>query len=203
MAGLEEGVERPRGGRTGEPARVGVTPTARRPDRAPCPGRRGCGFFPGQSPGEVRYVRDADAQAPAGGAGSSALDLARRLRLQLANGELDGDRVIATAPSNAPTSPGASPSHRPRRRAAPASTASAGTSPADDLGRLRLSHTGAFALGAHTNATMLPGERLGIVVLTNGSPVGLADAVALRTAGATSVTIEAFDADGLRPLRRP
>nr|WP_019883853.1 serine hydrolase [Streptomyces purpureus] len=49
----------------------------------------------------------------------------------------------------------------------------------DDGGRLRLSHTGAFAQGAHTNVTMLPGERLGIVVLTNTAPVGVADAVAL------------------------
>ncbi|CAM5344711.1 Beta-lactamase OS=Streptomyces glaucescens OX=1907 GN=SGLAU_30955 PE=4 SV=1 [Streptomyces glaucescens] len=49
----------------------------------------------------------------------------------------------------------------------------------DDQGRLRLSHTGAFAQGAHTNVTMLPGEQLGIVVLTNTSPVGVADAVAL------------------------
>ncbi|MGW0915127.1 DUF3471 domain-containing protein [Streptomyces sp. NPDC002784] len=49
----------------------------------------------------------------------------------------------------------------------------------DDEGRLRLSHTGAFALGAHTNVTMLPGERLGIVVLTNSAPAGVADAVAL------------------------
>jgi hypothetical protein len=49
----------------------------------------------------------------------------------------------------------------------------------DDQGRLRLSHTGAFAEGAHTNVTMLPGEQLGIVVLTNTAPVGVADVVAL------------------------
>lgn len=48
----------------------------------------------------------------------------------------------------------------------------------DDAGRLRLSHSGAFALGANTNVTMVPAEQLGIVVLTNGKPVGAADAIA-------------------------
>lgn len=119
------------------------------------------------------------------------------MRLQLANGEPDGDRVIATNPLER--------IHLPRTACrpppAPASTASAGTSPDDDLGRLRLGHTGAFTLGAHTDVTMLPGEQLCIVVLTNGSPVGLADAVALKTAGTTSVAIEAFDAKGLRTFQ--
>ncbi|MFE3284157.1 DUF3471 domain-containing protein, partial [Streptomyces sp. NPDC059233] len=49
----------------------------------------------------------------------------------------------------------------------------------DDAGRLRLSHSGGFELGANTNVTMLPLEQLGIVVLTNGAPVGAADAIAL------------------------
>ncbi|MGW0394295.1 hypothetical protein ACWDYJ_26090 [Streptomyces sp. NPDC003042] len=49
----------------------------------------------------------------------------------------------------------------------------------DDAGRLRLSHSGAFDLGANTNVTMLPLEKLGIVVLTNAAPTGLADAMAL------------------------
>ncbi|MDT0567354.1 serine hydrolase [Streptomyces sp. DSM 3412] len=128
---------------------------------------------------EARYVRDADAQAPAGGTSSSARDLSRWLRLQLANGELDGDRVIAADPLER--------THVPEIVSQPPPAPAGRTGfyglgwnvSYDDLGRLRLSHTGAFALGAHTNVTMLPGEQLGIVVLTNGAPVGLADAVAL------------------------
>ncbi|MFM9552991.1 MULTISPECIES: serine hydrolase [Streptomyces] len=128
---------------------------------------------------EARYVRDADAQAPAGGASSSARDLSRWLRLQLADGELDGDRVIAAGPLER--------THLPEIVSQPPPAPAGRTGfyglgwnvSYDDLGRLRLSHTGAFALGAHTNVTMLPGEQLGIVVLTNGAPVGLADAVAL------------------------
>ncbi|MFD7839405.1 serine hydrolase [Streptomyces sp. NPDC059761] len=125
-----------------------------------------------------RFVRDPDAQAPAGGVSSTATDMARWLRLQLAGGTLDGKRIVpadtlATTHlpqilSQAPTPPldhtgfyglGWNVSY-------------------DDAGRLRLSHTGAFELGANTNVTMLPLEQLGIVVLTNGAPVGVADAIA-------------------------
>ncbi|MFE9468435.1 serine hydrolase [Streptomyces virginiae] len=126
-----------------------------------------------------RYVRDPDAQAPAGGVSSTARDMSRWLRLQLADGTLDGKRIIPAATlarthvpeivSQPPTSP----------------TGRAGfyglgwNVSYDDAGRLRLSHSGAFELGTNANVTMLPLEKLGIVVLTNGAPVGLADAVAL------------------------
>ncbi|MFF1557598.1 serine hydrolase [Streptomyces sp. NPDC058279] len=126
-----------------------------------------------------RFVRDADAQAPAGGVSSTTRDLARWMRLQLSGGTLDGKRIIPAATlarthvpeivSQPPTSP----------------TGRAGfyglgwNVSYDDSGRLRLSHSGAFELGANANVTMLPLEKLGIVVLTNGAPVGLADAVAL------------------------
>ncbi|MDD9375152.1 serine hydrolase [Streptomyces sp. ZAF1911] len=126
-----------------------------------------------------RYVRDPDAQAPAGGVSSTARDMSRWLRLQLADGTLDGKRIIPAATlarthvpqivSQPPTSP----------------TGRAGfyglgwNVSYDDSGRLRLSHSGAFELGTNANVTMLPLEKLGIVILTNGAPVGLADAVAL------------------------
>jgi CubicO group peptidase (beta-lactamase class C family) len=42
-----------------------------------------------------RYQRVADAEAPAGGASSNVHDMARWLRLQLANGSLDGDSIVA------------------------------------------------------------------------------------------------------------
>ncbi|MCX2182084.1 serine hydrolase [Streptomyces sp. SKN60] len=125
------------------------------------------------------FVRDPDAQSPAGGVSSSARDMATWLRLQLANGELDGRRIVdaeALERTHWPESV-SSPPHAPAAR-----TGFYGLGwnvSYDDEGRLRLSHTGAFASGAHTNVTMLPGEQLGIVVLTNTSPVGVADAVAL------------------------
>ncbi|MEV6203422.1 serine hydrolase [Streptomyces sp. NPDC051771] len=125
------------------------------------------------------FVRDPDAQSPAGGVSSTARDMSVWLRLQLANGELDGERIIDAEALERTHWPEAV-SSPPRAPAARTGFYGLGWNVSyDDAGRLRLSHTGAFAQGAHTNVTMLPGEELGIVVLTNGSPVGVADAVAL------------------------
>src|SRR5258708_370435 len=46
----------------------------------------------------------------------------------------------------------------------------------DDHGRLRMNHSGGFDLGAATVVNLVPEEHLGIVVLTNGSPIGLPEA---------------------------
>ncbi|MFF1409301.1 serine hydrolase [Streptomyces sp. NPDC058289] len=125
-----------------------------------------------------RFVRDPDAQAPAGGVSSTARDMSRWLRLQLSGGTLDGKRIIPAdtlARTHLPeivSQPPASPTGR---------TGFYGLGwnvGYDDAGRLRLSHSGAFELGANTSVGMLPLEKLGIVVLTNGAPVGLPDAVA-------------------------
>jgi hypothetical protein len=40
-----------------------------------------------------------------------------------------------------------------------------------------LGHSGAFNLGAATAVSLLPGEQLGIVVLTNGRPQGIPEAI--------------------------
>jgi hypothetical protein len=47
----------------------------------------------------------------------------------------------------------------------------------DDHGRLHLNHSGAFDLGVATYVHLLPGEQLGIVVLTNAYPIGFAEAL--------------------------
>jgi hypothetical protein len=49
----------------------------------------------------------------------------------------------------------------------------------DPLGKVRLSHSGGFFLGAATAVYLLPAERVGIVVLTNGAPIGLPESIAL------------------------
>ncbi|KUN24812.1 serine hydrolase [Streptomyces antibioticus] len=128
---------------------------------------------------KAESVRDPDAQSPAGGVSSSARDMAKWLELQLGEGKLDGKQIIDADALER--------THWPEAVASPPHAAAGRTGfyglgwnvSYDDEGRLRLSHTGAFALGAHTNVTMLPGEELGIVVLTNSSPAGVADAVAL------------------------
>ncbi|MGW1882614.1 serine hydrolase [Streptomyces sp. NPDC001970] len=128
---------------------------------------------------QAKFVRDADAQAPAGGVSSTASDMTRWLRLQLANGKLDGKRII-DAEALEHTHLPEIVSQPPTAPAARAGFYGLGWNVGyDNQGRLRLSHSGAFELGANTNVTMLPGEQLGIVVLTNGQPVGMADSVAL------------------------
>ncbi|MET9963275.1 serine hydrolase [Streptomyces sp. NPDC006326] len=127
-----------------------------------------------------RFVRDPDAQAPAGGVSSTARDMARWMRLQLSGGTLDGTRIIP-ADTLATT-------HLPQILSQPPTPPANRTGfyglgwnvSYDDAGRLRLSHSGAFELGANTSVTLLPLEQLGIVVLTNGAPVGVADAIAMN-----------------------
>lgn len=48
-----------------------------------------------------------------------------------------------------------------------------------DRGLVRLSHSGAFNLGAATAVYLLPSEDLGIIVLTNGRPMGVPEAIAV------------------------
>ncbi|WP_427135550.1 serine hydrolase [Pseudarthrobacter sp. S9] len=125
----------------------------------------------------AKYSRDADAEAPAGGASSSVRDLARWIRLQLANGSYDGKQIIDPealgvthvphAVSGLPATPGA----RTRFYGLGWNVSY------DDHARLQLGHSGAFNLGAATAVSMLPGEQLGIVVLTNGRPQGIPEAI--------------------------
>ncbi|MEV7241769.1 serine hydrolase [Streptomyces sp. NPDC093248] len=123
-------------------------------------------------------TENADSQAPAGGASSNVDDLTKWMRLQLDNGAYEGRRQIDPAALD--------------RTRIPHSVAMDPLAPAgepgfyglgwnvgyDERGRLRLNHSGAFDLGAATEVTLLPGERLGIVVLTNGQPIGVPEAVA-------------------------
>ncbi len=126
----------------------------------------------------ARYQRQPDAQSPAGGVSSSVRDLAQWLRLLLAGGTVDGQEVVdATALSD---------TFRPH------SVSNLAADPANDrtgfyglgwnvsyneTGGVRLSHSGAFGLGAATTVALLPADQLGIVVLSNAAPIGLVEAV--------------------------
>lgn len=123
-----------------------------------------------------KYSRDADPEAPAGGASSNVLDLANWLILLLANGTFNGTPVIgADALSEA---------HLPHALSGlPMSVISRsgfygyGTNVGYDYARLRLSHSGGFNQGAATAFSLLPSADLGIVVLTNGMPIGVPEAI--------------------------
>lgn len=123
------------------------------------------------------YDRDPDAEAPAGGASASLDDMLRFLRLQLGDGTLDGEKIVdadALAATHIPRMiPG--PPHSVASRAFFYGFGWNVTY--DDEGRVRIGHSGAFELGTGTYITFMPGEDLGIVVLTNGQPIGVAEGI--------------------------
>lgn len=124
-----------------------------------------------------KYSRDADPEAPAGGASSNVLNLADWLMLQLADGVWRGGQLIATG--------ALAQTHLPRALSSLPSTPISRSGfyglgmnvSYDYAGRLRLSHSGGFNQGAATAFTMLPSAGLGIVVLTNGMPIGIPESV--------------------------
>jgi CubicO group peptidase (beta-lactamase class C family) len=121
-------------------------------------------------PGPARMP---DAQAPAGGVSSTLNDMGRWVRLQLGGGTLDGKAIVSEE--------ALVPTHTPHVVRPPAPTYDGPTHfyalgwnvDEDHLGHLRWAHSGAFTNGAATNATLLPTAGLGVVVLTNGMPIGV------------------------------
>jgi CubicO group peptidase (beta-lactamase class C family) len=128
----------------------------------------------------AKYQREPDAQSPAGGASSSVNDMTRWMRLHLNNGTFNGEPLIS-AQALAET-------YRPHMVTNPAPTKPAPDRYGfyglgwnvdyDELGRVRLGHSGAFDLGAATVVSLVPADRLGIVVLTNGQPLGVPESLA-------------------------
>jgi CubicO group peptidase (beta-lactamase class C family) len=127
---------------------------------------------------EARYVREPDAQSPAGGVSSTVRDLAQWLRLQLGEGRIDGRQLIA-AEALAPTHRPVILSNPPKDPATDhAGFYGLGWNVGYDNGRARWSHSGGFASGAATAVYLVPAEQLGIVVLTNAAPIGVPELIA-------------------------
>lgn len=121
--------------------------------------------------------RQPDAQSPAGGVSSTVNDMLRWLQMEIEGGVAAGERIVdpdALAETWLPQVI----SNFPDRATARAGFYGLGLNVGyDDAGRLRLGHSGAFALGAGTAMTYFPAERIGAVVLTNGQPTGIAEAM--------------------------
>jgi CubicO group peptidase (beta-lactamase class C family) len=126
----------------------------------------------------AKYDINPDSESPAGGVSSTARDLAQWMRLQLNSGTVDGYQLVSAAALDE--------THRPQIVSSqPANPAvdKAGFNGLgwalnyDDAGNIRWLHSGAFGSGGATTVVLLPAESLGIVVLTNGFPVGAAEAV--------------------------
>lgn len=136
-------------------------------------GNRAASHIPSEGGFVPADLRQPDPQSPAGGVSSSVRDMARWMAMVLEDG---GDLI-----SGAALRPALSPQMIPGAPMATAARAGSygygfniGVRPS---GRVELSHSGAFALGASTAFSLIPDLDLGIVVLTNAPPSGVAEAI--------------------------
>jgi CubicO group peptidase (beta-lactamase class C family) len=145
-----------------------------RPDRAALHYLQSDGSF------VARYVRDADAESPAGGVSSSVRDLAQWVRLQLAQGKWNGQQVVARAALEE--------THKPVICQNVDAAGKCSNELYYGLGwdvslkpdhSPRISHSGAFLMGTATTVYLLPEKQIGIIVLTNATPVGAPENIAL------------------------
>lgn len=122
--------------------------------------------------------RDADQQAPAGGASSTVVDMAEWLKLLLADGQYQGKRLIR-AGTLLPALSAQAFSARAHDLDSRAGFYGYGFNVNTELGgRPSMGHSGAFLMGTGTTFKIVPSAGIGIVVLTNGAPVGAAESVA-------------------------
>ena len=112
--------------------------------------------------------RQPDAQSPAGGVSASVADMARWMALVLDQGRWQGRALLSPAALQAATTAQPGGRYGYGFNAGP-----------DPNGHASLSHSGGFNLGAGTTFVLWPEAGLGITVLTNAQPRGLAEAVAL------------------------
>ena len=129
---------------------------------------------------EPKFVRRPDAQSPAGGASSTANDMAQWLRLQLGSGTVDGQEIVnaaAIGETHIPHMVSTMPAN-PTLNNASFYGLGIGVSN-DGFGKIRWSHSGAFALGAGTTIFMLPQEGFGIAAMGNGAANGRVEALCL------------------------
>lgn len=126
---------------------------------------------------EPRYVRDAQAQSPAGGVSSSVNDMTRWMAMVLADGRHDGSHFIDPAA----LLPAVTPQVVSDRGSEPAMRSGSygyGFNVGTTSGaRTQFSHSGAFELGAATNVVFLPSADVAIIALTNATPAGVPEAL--------------------------
>lgn len=126
----------------------------------------------------VTDLRQPDAQSPAGGVSSSANGMALWMQMVLNEGMVGDNKML----EKAALLPAVSPQTiigGPRSMNARTSTYGYGFGlDVRPTGRVKLSHSGAFTLGASTTLALVPDLDLGIVVLSNAAPSGVPEAIA-------------------------
>jgi CubicO group peptidase (beta-lactamase class C family) len=145
----------------------------------------------------AKYQSQPDAESPAAGVSSTVRDLAQWVRLHLGNGTVDGVEIVAAkalAETYRPHIAISQPEHPATER-----TAFYGLGwdiNNDAQGRVRLGHSGAFLQGVGTTVYLVPADQLGIVVLTNAAPIGVAEGIAhsfIDLADTGTVTVDYFE----------
>lgn len=158
---------------------LGMTSTSSTHDGYLARDNRAALHFPVAGAFRPLYVRDADAQSPAGGVSSSVNDLAKWLTMQLDAGKVDGTPLIdedVLIEMHVPQSvniPATSLTGRSRFYGYGVNLE------ATSSGHVRWGHSGAFYVGASTCYAILPAADVAIVVLTNAAPQGVAEAIAV------------------------
>ncbi len=121
--------------------------------------------------------RQPDAQSPAGGASSSVNDMAHWMNMVLRDGSVSGHSIVQRCALLQAVSPQIV-SGSPARAYGRASFYGLGFNVSDSAaGRVILSHSGAFSLGAGTAFTLIPSLDVGIITLTNAQPYGVPETI--------------------------
>jgi CubicO group peptidase (beta-lactamase class C family) len=125
----------------------------------------------------AKYQRQPDAQSPAGGVSSSVADMAKWMAMVLQNGRFGSDVLVAREALLPAMTAQVISAHSASLTARPGLYGYGFGVGIQPSGRMTITHSGAFGLGAATNYVLIPSLRLGIVVLSNGFPVGAVEAL--------------------------
>lgn len=125
----------------------------------------------------IPTIRMPQAQSPAGGVSSSMNDMLTWAQLHLAKGRHDGQQFIPEAALAQTYRIHSLSSNNPADFSGSGFYGLGWGIAYDHKGRLRLSHSGAFLLGVRSSVTLLPQEELAVVVLCNGFPTALPEAL--------------------------
>jgi CubicO group peptidase (beta-lactamase class C family) len=123
----------------------------------------------------AKFKRNADTESPAGGVSSSLNDMTKWVRLQLSNGKFEGKQIVDES--------ALTQTHQPQivvgynSEGLPGFYGLGWNVDYHAQGKLRLSHSGAFALGTGTSVYLVPDQSLGVIALTNALPTGVAEAM--------------------------
>ena len=159
---------------------LGMKSTA--PDSSGVRGRENIAAPHATDAGKVERIEPycPDAIAPAGAIHSSVLDMAQWLKMQLAGGQVDGQRILSAARAEemhtAPHALKAEAPPDPRVPRAPISNYGLGWFYNDYAGRKVVEHSGTQT-GFVAWVAMMPAERLGLVILANHHRTGLNSAL--------------------------